>query len=343
MPHPLIIFGAGASYDYSLLGKIAPLTKQLVDNEFLHSDLLEKYTGSGDLLSEIIHQVRANNRNFEEVLAEIKERTKDSQQMRAHFVALEFYLKELFKRISLKKQAINNYKALINHINTYSNGKALVVSFNYDSLFEDSLLSGKPKKMDDYTTGNIKIFKLHGSHDWTYIHRFSELERKHLGIKDYGIGGGFDFCLKNPDFLEQIKKKEGYEYPPIHEKEFEDEKERSDFFQFPAIAMPLTGKDSYISPPNHNKKLEQGLSEVDRILIIGWRAGDPLLLKTLKNHLPAMGYKIFIISNTKDSAEKIADTVKKALGITYGGVVFARGGGFSGFIASDTPTKFFTE
>lgn len=142
MAYPLIIFGAGASYDYSSEGKVAPLTNHLVNKEFLHSDLLEKYKGVGNLLSDIVQQVRIRNRNFEEILTEIKEHTKGSKEMRAHFVALEFYLKDLFERISkpadLTRNAhqINNYRIIINRINTYAEGRALIATFNYDTLLE---------------------------------------------------------------------------------------------------------------------------------------------------------------------------------------------------------------
>jgi hypothetical protein len=65
MAYPLIIFGAGASYDYSPLRKIAPLTNHLTNNEFLAHDLLEQYKGAGGLLSDIIYQVWNKNKNFE--------------------------------------------------------------------------------------------------------------------------------------------------------------------------------------------------------------------------------------------------------------------------------------
>ena len=77
MGNPLIIFGAGASHDYSPLGgtTIAPLTNDLVADNFLHTDLLEKYRGAGDLLSDAINQVRNRNKSFEVVLTEMKART----------------------------------------------------------------------------------------------------------------------------------------------------------------------------------------------------------------------------------------------------------------------------
>ena len=58
MAYPLIILGAGASYDYSPIAKVGPLTKDLVEDHFLLHTLLGKYPGAGDLLSDILLQVK---------------------------------------------------------------------------------------------------------------------------------------------------------------------------------------------------------------------------------------------------------------------------------------------
>ncbi len=102
MAYPLIIFGAGASYDFSHIGRVgdvAPLTKNLADEKFHHTDLIGKYHGVGSLLSDIIHQVK-NGKNFEDVLADKSNRAQGSPQLLANLSALYFYLEALFERIS---------------------------------------------------------------------------------------------------------------------------------------------------------------------------------------------------------------------------------------------------
>lgn len=343
MAYPLIIFGAGASFDCSPLGKIAPLTNQLTDDEFLDADLLEKYKGAGNLLSDIVYQVKSRNRNFEEVLTEMKERTKNSKEMRSHFAALEFYLKELFEKIStpkidpnIKIHQINNYKSIINRINTYADGRAVVATFNYDTLFENNLSSGVPTRMNDYTSGNIKVIKLHGSHDWVYINRTRVLGFE--GAEPTGALSGYEVCLANPDFIEQIKKQV---HEPYHFQEFNKHGESNQFYWFPALAIPLTGKDAYIPPKNHIQVLEQNLPKIDRVLIVGWRAGDPLLLETLRKHLPNLGYKVLVVSETEPEAAKTARVIIDGLGITNESVVSINGGGFSGFVSDEASHTFF--
>ncbi|OHA18579.1 MAG: hypothetical protein A2664_02990 [Candidatus Taylorbacteria bacterium RIFCSPHIGHO2_01_FULL_46_22b] len=347
MAYPLIILGAGASYDYSPIAKVGPLTKDLVEDHFLLHTLLGKYPGAGDLLSDILLQVKEKKRGFEEVLTEIKERTKHSEQMRVHFVALEFYLQALFKEISnrglsplseedfQKARQVNNYKSLVNRINTHTSGKALVATFNYDSLFEQSIPHRTFKRMRDYLEGGLKIIKLHGSHDWAYIHRKSNIE---YGTSPEEIDG-FSWCIKNPDFLEEHRKKDVGLY---HQDELKEHSERNDFIELPAIAIPLLGKDRYICHPEHIQRLLIDLPQVDRILVIGWKAGDQLLLQNLKKLLPSMGYKLLVVSSTIESAERIAKHIKDSLEM-FPTRIEMRGGGFSGFIADEISDSFFSE
>src|SRR5205823_9977424 len=53
----------------------------------------------------------------------------------------------------------------------------------------------------------------------------------------------------------------------------------------PAIAVPLETKQSYECPPNHLEAMREWLPQVDRILIIGWRAAERHFLLELEGHL----------------------------------------------------------
>lgn len=342
MAKPLIIFGAGASHDYSKLGQpLAPLTKNLVDDQYLNVELLDKYKGAGDLLTDIVYQVRENKKSFEDALTQVQARSSGAPHIKRQFTALEFYLKYLFQRISdpgyghnvmhpdtiRRMHSMNNYRAMISRINSHSEGKAQIITFNYDTLFERSLpTEQQPRQMSDYHSGDIKITKLHGSHDWSFLRR----------ISDYDEPDVFTWCMKEPDLLNSIKSKG----EPYHVNEIGGFGERSSFHQFPALAIPLIGKDRYIAPKNHISSMEKGLRDIDRILIIGWKAKDPMLLETLKNHLPPMRCKVLVVSSTLDSAQEIAATFRKATE-TITGLVEARGGGFSGFISDEISHTFF--
>lgn len=338
MTSPLIILGAGASYDYSSLGKISPLTNELTLQGYMPPDLLDQYPGAGELLSELVLQVQNKKRAFEEALTEIKKRTAHSPEMQAHFAALEFYLKALFTRISIvspnpethRIHQINNYKVLINRLHTYSNGKACIVTFNYDSLFERNM-DASLQKMSDYISGDLKVIKLHGSHDWVYVQ-----PREMVDYEWEGVQNNFEWYRKHPQMLEEMA---AHNAEPYHEQEVQRHTESGKYEWFPALATPLTNKDRYVCPRSHIQTLEGTLSSVDKILVIGWKAGDPLLLKTLKEHLSNRP-KILIVSGTPEDAKQTAQTIERGLGL-FEKSVSVYGKGFSDFIADETSHSFF--
>lgn len=341
MAYPLIILGAGASYDYSEFGRTAPLTQNLVDEAFMPEDLLAKYPGSGDLLSDIVRQVKVHKRGFEEVLTEIRNRSGDTPYIASQFAALEFYLQALFKRLSSPNGAtrmheVNNYRALLNRIQTHADGKACVVTFNYDSLFELNLRGQAPRNMEAYILGDIKIIKLHGSHNWHYIQNKELIDYTRLGInKD----DDFALYFRNPDFIERMYENDKT-LSPYHELELQELPNADIYARFPAIAVPLVGKERYVCPVAHIAAFEKILPEVDRILVIGWKAGDPLLFETLRKHLQKNKYRILVVSNTLPGAEEIKAKFEDELDCKY---VAARGAGFSAFLDNETSHSFFTE
>lgn len=350
MAYPLIILGAGASYDYSPIKgakAIAPLTKELVDPDYLLPDLLERYTGAGVLMGEIMAQVRGG-KSFEQALTDIKENTAHSAPMREHFVDMEFFLRDLFRLISDHTRSIgrvsaaerrlmhsiNNYGNLISRLDTYTEGKACVVTFNYDSLFESALGEKQPERIADYVRGDIKLFKLHGSHDWIYVHRKNESDIR------FGGTDSLKACRKG-ELLSKIQKP-GSGYEVYHVKEIEGIPEANDFFHIPALAVPLVGKDRFVSPDSHAVVLSDILPSVDRILVVGWRAEDPLLLETLKQKTSQRGVKrVVVVSESQEGAEKIVRRIHRGLNLIVDAEAVP--GGFTNFMATPLSHEFFSE
>ena len=120
MSYPLIIFGAGASFDYSQEGKLAPLTNELVTK--LQHGLISKFRGSGAILADIKDDVINDRKSFEEALTLLKQETLHSSEMKKKFTALEFYLSYYFRGISNGSSdfhSTNNYSLLKNRLDTY--------------------------------------------------------------------------------------------------------------------------------------------------------------------------------------------------------------------------------
>jgi hypothetical protein len=198
MANPVIILGAGASYDYSPHAQPAPLMKDLVSQAFLHGPSFTEYPEAAALLSDVTYPVLKLQRNFEDVLQSIKEDAGNHPHRKAQFVALEFYFQNLFREISTRAHPINNYQTLISKINDFNQGKAHIITFNYDTLFEQSAGVGMWQEINAYTRNELKLIKLHGSHDWVYIS-----DRGDLDYQWRGYANDFDFYKNNLDHLRQ--------------------------------------------------------------------------------------------------------------------------------------------
>ncbi len=343
MSYPLIILGAGASYDYSQmgdLGELSPLTNDLVSRKHIQQDLLQTYSGVGVIMSTIIQQVTSGVRSFEEALTKLRDNAVDSLVTQSHFVGLEFYLQKFFHRVSTSDDissnarlmhGINNYKSLFSMIDVHSSGKACIVTFNYDSLLERNMPVNNIKRMNDYVNGDKKIVKLHGSHDWTYI------QRKDSFFFGREFQDGYELCCKEPSFLQKIKETN----PPIKLSEIDSHSESRDFFKFPALAIPLNGKDKFLCPPGHISSLTEELNRVDRILIIGWKAGDPWLLNLLKEHNACEGKRILVVSGSSSGAQEVAKVIKNKLNIEQKQIE-CYVGGFTQFMGDDDCVNFFS-
>ena len=279
MSYPLIILGAGASFDCVPEIRHAskerfrpPLTKNLFDKQF--EDIINKYSEVKDLASSILASLRGGD-NFEKILSDIKEKSQKNPDRLKQLVDFEMYLQDLFKQISNEfgNQTGSNYGALIQEINDGFK-RACIVNFNYDLLLEEILKERITEDLNSYVNGNIKVIKVHGSCDWVYP-IYDDFD----DIKDPR-----KFLLENPLFTEQCRKeksqkisrKKGYViFNQVRKK----------FLYCPAIAIPLYGKDGFVCPKSHIDVLERSLLEVDRILIIGWAANDPHLINLIKDKI----------------------------------------------------------
>ncbi|MFA6601432.1 MAG: hypothetical protein WCT02_01020 [Candidatus Paceibacterota bacterium] len=332
MTYPLIILGAGASYDYSVISKgIAPLTKDLISEPFIDVNLLNDYDDVANLLSSIANQVKSGATTFEHALQDIKDGSEKLPHIRKQFIALEFYLKKRFTDISLKSYPINNYKTLIEKIKRYNDGHACVVTFNYDSFFERAYKQGGFQTMSDYTQDNLKIIKPHGSHDWLYINQKNQYTRSE-NISD------LELYQNDPDFISRLR---GQTNPPDPYHEIYINKREASgseaYAKFPAIAVPLQEKQEHICPQKHFSVLETSIQNADRILIIGWRAADKYFIDILNKNLRNK-VDITCVAESSKSVHEIQNNLIRLNMIKKFNLVSS---GFSGFVAGNDCVKIF--
>lgn len=318
MQKPLvIILGAGAAFGYSETHK-PPLTKHLVDPTHFDHNLLRKYEPAADLLSELhgYRQADGDNFNFESRIKEIKDGFGDQLHRRQQLVALQYYLRDKFAKESSRINPINNYKALISRVKDSAIPEVLVINFNYDSLFEDSISGREFSSMDSYFQNSIKILKPHGSHNWAYILR--------PGIRDplAGDSTDYEFLMENPGHIEDLKGRGRIR--PFHQNQLVG---HAEVLKFPAIAIPIAGKQDFICPEEHMQRARIVMQKADKILIIGWKAGDENIISELRQNLPTR-FGILVVTDQIENASKIAQKISSLrTGLTAS--TKGLGGGFS--------------
>lgn len=342
MGYPLIILGAGASFDCqdnSTFGDAhilndwhPPLTNSIFDTKRFY-DILKRYQPQvTNLASYINNRLKGGKLTFEEILTDLrKNKTNSNSDLIQQLVALRFYLADLFYAISDKYyRMVNNYQTLIQLING-SGRQACIVNFNYDLLFEKAFFQSMPKSVNNYIKDEIKIIKLHGACNWFYDRKINGWEPK--SSYEFAMVGA-QYILGNEEAIYPIIIKDvenSHDLPSVNNN---DPTTKNTYL--PAIALPLESKVSYVCPDDHVDALKQCIAKADRIVMIGWKAGDPYLVDLLNSELKENALPIAIAcgANSKDTIlEKLGTSLNKQVKIIDEG-------GFSSFLNSDRCEEF---
>lgn len=321
MRNTVFIFGAGASFDCINLGLISPraaqwqppLADQILGECF--DKVVERHPGQFTSLSDLLPDARRiiskrkrneTTKSFEDLLAEIMGFYGDRHITHRLVQALDmrFYLRILLKYCSEEYfDKGSNYSDLIHKLmNIQDEGIEITfATFNYDILIEKALqdvrLAPRTSSIHDYVSWKIPLIKLHGSIDWVY-----EIYLKEKSLNKADITRN----LATEDAYKEIQRK-------IEQRAIK--MNAGDLKPFlpthlPAIAIPLTDKRSFECPKDHERLLEQRLKSAANIVVIGWKAGDRHLLETMKKCCSDSNPHLIVISNTKEGAEGIVDTIK---------------------------------
>lgn len=324
MPYPLIILGAGASYDFThpnLLGlekheqgPIFPLTDHLIKD--VDSEIEAKYEGFNTLRSLFYSSVVGQRKSFEQCLENLSDHDQRS--------GLLLYLGDFFWKKSNDdrvKSLPNNFKALVEIIKKSPVGGANFVTFNYDLLLEKAVDSSLNQffNLQDYISRPIRVIKIHGSCDWYRLINQSAKDIYTALKQRSNIFNSNDQILTKR-WLSQ--KDSGAQQ----------------FFHVPVIAIPITSTKSYTCPQEHINVLTEALPATKKVLVIGWKAGDPFLLEKLKTINEPVD--LIVVSGNKHYAEDVANIVKKHLKVKN---LILFEGGFSDFIGSDECSIFFSD
>lgn len=288
----MVIFGAGASYDSApsyppnvlhsapnLETWRPPLAKDLfADRHHAFGAIVDKYPK----LTHVLPSLRqpSNGRSVEQVLESYQLESANPETAR-ELASVRFYLRDLFHKIteqwSLQTNGVTNYAPLIREALRYNrqNEPILLVTFNYDMLLERALYTFdfKPRMPEEQFESHpiLKLFNLHGSIGWV---RLTELGSDVRMTTDHLIGMADSLRISDKFILgygTNERELQQYSRPPV----------------FPAIAIPVQTKtnESFECPLSLRKKLIEMLSQVTKILIIGWQAKEAHFLGMLREGL----------------------------------------------------------
>ncbi|MDD4183349.1 MAG: SIR2 family protein [Candidatus Omnitrophica bacterium] len=313
----LIILGAGASFDCVDETKSSidieywpPLTrhiftwdtmyqprKQIFATNHFKENLLNKHV----LASSVGYELKKDIA-LEDYLANLGDSQFDSEKRK--YIALPFYLKELFSEISnkfLRSKLGNNYARLLNKLVRTRYSKLNFITTNYDTILDatfELLYNHYFKCFDDYLnfSGDGKIFnylKIHGSVNWSYIVNGSS----EIANIDNVIHGKITSVDK---VLENIK----------NSTDLNLDSNIAGVATFPALAAPL-GSYKYVNSDQVASFLNQELN-IEHILVIG-NSGKDNTIFALLNEIIQDKINLFIVGDDDESVVKVADAFRKNL------------------------------
>jgi hypothetical protein len=346
MNKPLIILGAGASHDFLKISRQndqhilnqwkPPLTNGIFDAE-LFSGIIGKYEDVKQLASAVSNLTDGTNPfDFEEYLTNLESSYPENNYKK--IMALRFYLAELFGKISYYfYRHISNHNHLIYEIQNRGL-KACFVNYNYDTLLEKnipSIISGN--NIDSYIQGDIKVIKIHGAHNWrhspkitptkddVYDFFISDAKKLYEEYKEYDVDPS---TIKNFDF-----NSEDFSLNIYRENKENGFPGGNWLYYLPAIAIPIGTKGNHVCPKTHIEILIEEIKQVDRILVIGWRAQDEYLLKLLKENLNGT-IKITIVSGNEAHAQETALKFKDIQQIRAADINASKSEGYTNFMVN---------
>jgi hypothetical protein len=333
----LVIFGAGASYDsVPEASRTAPpddplrppLAKDLFDPgrpPFVEA-VYEYHEGAG-LIGEIRSLVRFGT-GVEIALERYVEDAGggDPETIRG-LLAVRYYIVRVINECALnwsrRHGNVTNYRILFNQLERWrrsNDDKGLLVTFNYDRLLEEALRSSGRQLNDiqDYVSrDDYRLIKPHGSTSW-------------LRGVDTEVSGGEHALIDVAPSLDLSSGPIARGAPRGYQN------------VVPAIAIPTQTKTTFECPPEHLAALEEWLPEVDRFLVIGWRAQERHFLDLCEKHLAnKTGIEGLIVSSSQDGAQATVMELQRVLPKAC--LHPSAATGFSPFVDSDDPVTTWLE
>ncbi|MEA2252455.1 MAG: hypothetical protein QOG70_2697 [Solirubrobacteraceae bacterium] len=302
----MIIFGAGASFG----SDPGPYPPPAVDRPPLAKDLFEqsyrRFAESYPACRPAIHHLRRalaveSPPLIEEEIGRMYEAAAGNAERQQHLLALRFYLSDLIDTTAQQWwEALNgftNYGRLLDRIGLWRYEKdqpVALATFNYDQMLDhaatDQALNWQVTGFSSYVDRpDWRLYRLHGSTRWAHVVKTHVVGSQNRPNDVIRSAWSVDFDGQG-------------EMRPVAWPDAVEENEVA--VAVPGIAMPTNRKQTFACPPEHVRKFAADIGNVDRLLLIGWRAAEPHALALLEQHV-RNGYNLGICDVNAEDAEVV--------------------------------------
>jgi hypothetical protein len=343
----MVVFGAGASYDaipsfppgtsplempYYDKNNRMPLADHLFEDRANFVEVLNEYKECHPVVPYLRNRI--SGKSVEQVLQGLLAEADQYPQGRKQLAAIRYYLQSMIYHTEDKwwrvGNGVTNHITLLDQIQRWrqrTKEPVCFVTFNYDTLIERALrtIGIDFNYPADYINHmDYKLIKLHGSITWGRVVRGPIQSHDKMDIAHEVI-----------KHIDEITISQTYDtvgsYPP---------REQNGVVWFPAIAIPVEIKDAFECPSEHVTKLKEMIPQIDKILIIGWRATEQPFLQLLAEGLkrPVKG---LIVAGDEAEALTTFANIKQAM--VEGDFVPSPHKGFTDFIVNRTIDGFLSE
>jgi len=237
------------------------------------------------------------------------------RQLAAVRFYLHFMLWECQRRWSAVAEGVTNYKTLLDRIERHRKGAQPVclVTFNYDTMIEDALqaFGVQIDALEDYVGNDrFKLIKLHGSVNWA-----REVDTPVNNLANLNTWQAAHELISNAASLAVSDRFVRVTEHPIGR--------LGESAVFPAIALPLESKSGFECPVSHVEALRSLIPDVDRLLLVGWRATENDFLALLRAGLRRAPYVYTIAARESEALQTLGRI--RDVGLQFDSVL-AKGG-----------------
>jgi hypothetical protein len=332
----LIIFGAGASYDsvpaYRPPDKVTeqnflieqhrlPLANGLFENRSWFAKILEQYPQCHPVVP-LLREPEGGS--IEKVLQQL--RSEGSPRRLRQLAAVRCYLRHVLGACGDSWHAtasgITNYVTLLDEIEhrRAADEKVCIVTFNYDRMIDLALstVGVTITNLKDYVGHPAyKLIKIHGSVNW--------MRRIETTLTSLYLGAPPLIREEIINRAAELKIGGEFQMPNI---DYSIMSSANTDAWFPALAIPVERKTEFECPPEHLKVFRELIPDVERVLIVGWRATELSFLELLKMELRQQVRGVVVNGN----AEEGQSTIDRLTDAGIDGKFRIVNGGFSDFV-----------